>query len=537
MATRKTARTRKASRSARSTAAPKRGAAAGHRTPSKARATPPAPDVDAPSPGDDELLDMSQAIAILKTSRPTFYRWLRSGKVRGMKVGRQWRFRREDIERFLAGQQPRIDLPGDLTPLIETLADRLRELGVEPATDTDADPPRHAGNLMIQLGVHNRASDIHLAPDTRQPSRGGMAWLRYRIDGVLYEVARFDLRLLPALIAQWKILCACDPAVHDRPQDGRGIIEADGQSIDLRLCFVPSQPYESVTIRLWLAREIKFEFARLLFSSDDQKTLHDHVTAPNGLIVTTGPAGSGKTTTLYACLELINQPDRKILTIEDPIEYRFDHIVQTQIDLEAGLTHERALRSFFRSDPDVIMVGEIRDLSTLELSLQAALTGHLVLTQLHTNDAATAVTRMIDVGADPFVVAESLRLIIAQRLVRQLCPKCSKPTDLTATQTQHAIELASTGGLNWDAMDKQFHAAVGCATCAQTGYRGRTLVAEMLTCSGPIRTAIAANASTDKLRQVAIGEGMTTMQADGVRRAAAGETTMDEVIRATALAR
>jgi excisionase family DNA binding protein len=477
---------------------------------------------------------MSQAIELLKTSRPTFYRWLREGKVKGMKVGRQWRFYREDIERFLKGQEPRIELPADLKPLIKHLRRRVEELGAKDVSPEGASDVIRAVSLMIRLAVAMNASDIHIEPHMREGAEGAVALLRYRIDGVLHPVAEIDMRLLPAIDTRWKAMAACDVHEKARPQDGRILIKlADtGKQVDLRVSFLCAALGPSLCVRVLDPDVVRpLDLDGIGYSSRDKEALLRAIEAPWGTTLLTGPTGIGKTTTLYACLNHLAGPDRKLMTIEDPVEFFLPWVVQVPLRPRDGVTFPVALRSLLRSAPNVIMVGEVRDFETLQVVHQASLTGHIVLTTLHADEAARALKRMVEMGSDPFVVADSTRLILSQRLIRKLCAVCSKEQEPVGSRLERAAELARAGGFDWESVSKKFWAPAGCSACHQTGFRGREVIAEALEVTPEIGAALRRGASVEELRSIAVGQGMTTMAADGIRRAAAGTTSLDEVLR------
>ncbi len=490
---------------------------------------------------DRELIDMATAIDMLQTSRPTFYRWLRAGKVKGHKVGRQWRFYRDDIERFLKGEAPRIELPVSPAPLLEELAAKLQEAGDELGVhDPEDRPVDELVNRMIRLGWILHASDIHVGPLTTGSDNAVCGMLRYRIDGVMQHPIPFvDRRLLPAVVERWKAMACVDLNETKLPQEGRILlalkqVHEKPVRLDIRVCFVPAAQGESLTARLLNREAASLSLDLIPYADADRRLLQDALQQPTGMVVVTGPTGSGKTTTVYACLNELTRPEVKVMTIEDPVEYILPWVTQIPVNMGKGLTFAAALRSILRSDPDVIMVGEIRDFATMSVSFQAALTGNLVLTQLHAGSAAGALVRMMDMGSDPFLIAESVKLATAQRLVRLLCPDCKKPVKHTPEQFEKARELALSGGLDDMVMEGQFYGPGGCQSCGQTGYRGRTVMAEMLPVTPAIGRALRDRCGVDDIERVAVAEGMTTFKADGIRRAAHGQTSLSEVFRVLA---
>jgi type IV pilus assembly protein PilB len=379
---------------------------------------------------------------------------------------------------------------------------------------------------MIRLGIAMKASDIHI-----EPQEGG-AVLRLRVHGVLHAVCRFDLRLLPAVVERWKSLAALDVREKSLPQDGRIVMDVDGRNADLRLCCVPAYLGESIVARLLWTDNLCLDLDRMEYAPSDRQRLDKWIKAPRGLILLTGPTGCGKTTTLYSCLMRTISESTKVVSVEDPVEYLLPGMTQISVNPKVGLTFERALRSVLRMDPDVIMIGEIRNSEAMHLCFQAAMTGHLVMTTMHVDEAAAALRRMIDLDCEPFLVADSTKLILAQRLVRKLCPDCSAEAMPGAELLSRAEKFARTGGLGWDALPKQYRKAVGCRQCGQLGYRGRTLIAETLEVTPEIASALRRKASTEEIRAIAVGQGMTTMAADGVRRAAGGIVSLAEALAA-----
>ena len=448
---------------------------------------------------------------------------------KGAKIGRQWRFRREDVERFIKGQEPEIDLTADITPLLDTLRKRLKGDGVGEKASHESELVR-AVKLMIHLAAQMRASDIHIEPQPKD-----VAILRYRLDGVLQPIAELDIRLLPAIVKQWKILAACNVHETSRPQEGRILMKYSvaGEELDLRVTFLPAVLGETLSAVLLDPKTARISLEQMDYAEADRKKIQHWLGSPWGTVVFTGPTGCGKTSALYACLNQITAgPVRpKVMTVEDPVEYLLPGTTQVPVRTVADMTFGSVLRAVLRSNPDVIMVGEIRDLETLTLSLQAAMTGHRVLISLHTSEAVTALQRMIDVGVNSFTVADATRLIIAQRLVRLLCPKCSvarKPAEPFLTP---ARKLARLGGLPWDALPGGFREPVGCKGCNLIGFQGRTVIAEALEVTPRVAAALTRGATIMDLRAIAVNEGMTTLACDGIRRAAQGKTSLAEVMK------
>ncbi len=478
-----------------------------------------------------ELVDMEEAIALLKTTRPTFYRWLRSGKFKGMKVGRQWRFYKADIERFLKGEGPRIDLPGSLKPLLAALEKRLAEAGKPLTAPLDGPEDLQAAMLMILTGSLLRASDLHLDPQVKAGGAERIARLRYRIDGVLHTIAEFDLPLLKPVVERWKIMGNANVHEAKVPQDCRIQLNVGGRPLDMRVCFVPSCLGEAMTARFLDGATPLLALDKIPYAPRDKELLTRFLDLPWGLMLVTGPVGSGKTTVLYACLNHCVKPEIKVMSVEDPVEYMLPGVTQIQVRPAEGLSFPAALRSIMRCDPDVVMIGELRDRESLAVAQQMALTGHLVMSTLHTQNTVQALRRMVDIGTDPFVVADATKLVVGQRLVRRLCAACSREEKLPVETLARAKAWATQGGVAWESLPRKFRKAVGCPECRQTGYRGRTVIAEVMEITFPISEALRNNAPAEELQALAVKQGMTTLAADGIRRAAAGETSLDEVFR------
>lgn len=377
-------------------------------------------------------------------------------------------------------------------------------------------------SLIITNALDGRASDIHIEPFENR------LIVRYRIDGVLHEIESPPKRLAAAVISRIKIMANLDIAERRLPQDGRIRLRLQGKDIDLRVSTVPTMHGESVVMRILDKSGVQLNFEKLGFAPDILAKFKEALAQPNGILLVTGPTGSGKTTTLYTALDELNQPDVKILTVEDPVEYQMAGINQIQVKPQIDLTFANALRSIVRQDPDIIMIGEIRDLETAEIAVQAALTGHLVLSTLHTNDAPATVNRLMDMGVDDYLLTSTLVGVLAQRLVRTLCPHCREPHTMDAA-------VAKEIGMNriTDEPRPVVYKAVGCTQCGNTGFTGRQCIAEMMPLTEPIRRLIMQKANASELRRAALAEGMLPMYDDGLRKVAAGTTTIEEVLRAT----
>jgi len=377
-------------------------------------------------------------------------------------------------------------------------------------------------SLLITNALEVRASDIHIEPFENR------LIVRYRIDGVLHEVESPPLRLSAAVISRIKIMANLDIAERRLPQDGRIRLRVQGKEIDLRVSTVPTMHGESVVMRILDKGGVALDFKRLGFEEDTLKKFLNVLMEPHGILLVTGPTGSGKTTTLYTALDRLNQPDVKILTVEDPVEYQMAGINQIQVKPQIDLTFANALRSIVRQDPDVIMIGEIRDLETAQIAVQSSLTGHLVLSTVHTNDAASTVNRLLDMGVEDYLLTSTVIGILAQRLVRTLCPACKASyTALPEVVAELGLHKFAPPG------DITLYHAKGCKECAQTGFIGRISIMEMLPMSDPLRTLIMRHANSAELRAEAIKEGMVTMYEDGMRKALNGVTTFEEVLRVT----
>ena len=377
---------------------------------------------------------------------------------------------------------------------------------------------------LLRLAVEQRATDLHIEP------LGGTLQVRLRIDGLLKAVPAPPISMAKAILSRLKIMAGLNITERRLPQDGRSRIVVGGAEIDLRVAITPTMHGESAVIRLLRKGANVVALDQIGLSARDGDILRAALLAPFGMVIVTGPTGSGKTTTLAASLAMINEPKRKILTIEDPIEYHIFGVNQTQIHPAIGLTFATALRAFLRHDPDVIMVGEMRDGETAHIGVHAALTGHLVLTTLHTNTAAGAIPRLIDMGVESFLIASSARIIVAQRLVRVLCEHCKEPHRLSTDDLARDHRCRTLGFKAGDVI----HNAKGCEYCGFSGFHGRQGLFEVMEVTPTVRSAIGPKTDTTTLEQIARREGMSTMIEDGVAKCRTGLTTIDEVFRVTA---
>jgi type IV pilus assembly protein PilB len=376
-------------------------------------------------------------------------------------------------------------------------------------------------NLLLMQAIREKASDIHLEPFEDEFK------VRYRIDGVLYEMDPVDKSLAMAIVSRVKVMSKLDIAERRVPQDGRIELTLSGAPVDLRVAVLPTMFGESVVMRILDRGNVQLSLDRIGLREDDLEHVRTLINKPNGIVVVTGPTGSGKTTTLYAALNELNQPDTKILTAEDPVEYDIAGMVQCQVNTEQELTFAKLLRSFLRQDPDIILVGEIRDLETAQIAIQASLTGHLVFTTLHTNDAPSSVLRLMDLGVETFLLTATVEAIVAQRLVRRICQKCKE--SFTPSEEQ-VMEL---GLRPEDIGGRQFFRGRGCDACMKSGYKGRLALFEILTMDDTLRELVMAQANTAVLRAEARKRGMRTLRESGLLAIYDGQTTIDEVVRET----
>ncbi len=415
---------------------------------------------------------------------------------------------------------------GTGTPSVEEIFGQMSKGGIGAAdgnieAEANSAPIVRFVDLVLTQAIKERASDIHFEPFEHEFK------IRYRVDGSLYEMAPPPVHLAVSVISRIKVMANMNIAERRVPQDGRIMTTVGGKPVDMRVNSLPTQHGESVVLRVLDRSSVNLDLEHLGMPPPLFNYIADTINKPNGIFIVTGPTGAGKTTTLYACLRRINTIDAKLLTAEDPVEYELDGVMQVPVNDAVGLTFGKALRAFLRQDPDRIMVGEMRDLETAQIAIQASLTGHLVLSTLHTNDSAGAVTRLVDMGVQPFLVSATLEGVLAQRLLRTICKQCRAPYEPSLSiLNQLNLSQEDIGG-------NSFYTGSGCSACGNSGYKGRKGLYELLDMSDPIRDMITKRAPTLELRQKAIELGMVTLRQDGLRNIYDGETTVEEVLKYT----
>ena len=417
-----------------------------------------------------------------------------------------------DVLRDMSAEETLQDLKGRGGESIDL--DSLKEAA-------DSNPVRKLVNLVLLQAIKDKASDIHFEPFEDEFK------MRYRIDGILYEMMPPPAHIGPAISSRIKVMANLDIAERRMPQDGRIELSVNNQPIDLRVSVLPTMFGESVVMRVLDRSNVQLDLDKIGLRDDDLIVIRQLIHKPNGIVVVTGPTGSGKTTTLYSALRELNDPSSKLITAEDPVEYDLDGIIQCQVRAEIELTFARILRSMLRQDPDIIMIGEIRDKETAEIAVQAALTGHLVFSTLHTNDAPSSIARLLDLGLEPFLVTATVEAIVAQRLVRKICLQCK--TEYTPTEEQ----LMELDLLPENVVGKKFYYGKGCEACNNTGYRGRLGIYEIMTMDDDMRDMIVNHASTQLLRAEGRKRGMRSLRSSGLMAIYDGVTTVEEVVRET----
>lgn len=405
---------------------------------------------------------------------------------------------------------------------LEALANRGESIDLEEQIElADDNRVKRLLNLVLLQAIKDKASDIHFEPFEDEFK------MRYRIDGVLYEMIPPPKHLAMPIVSRVKVMSNLDIAERRMPQDGRIELVVNNAPVDLRVAVLPTMFGESVVLRILDRGNVQLDLDRIGMRPDDLETFRQLIHKPNGIVLVTGPTGSGKTTTLYAALNELNTPTEKILTVEDPVEYDIDGLVQVQVKPDVGLTFAKALRSFLRQDPDIILVGETRDLETAQIAVQASLTGHLVFTTLHTNDAPSSIARLLDLGLEPFLLTATMEGIAAQRLVRTICSRCKEPYDPSEE------ELMQLQLLPEDLDGRQLYHGRGCDYCNHSGYKGRIGLFEIMVLDDELREMIMQNASTQVLRAEAKKRGLRTLRQSGLLALYDGQTTIEEVVRGT----
>ena len=425
-------------------------------------------------------------------------------------INQAYDLNRDSAERLVQDME---GTEGEIITEIEKTADLLDELSDAPIIKLV--------NHIISQAVKARASDIHIEPYQESFK------VRYRVDGLLYDLLTPPKWIQPALTSRIKVMAKMDIAEKRLPQDGRLEVGIGGKDIDVRVSTIPTAFGERVVLRLLNKSSSLLQLSELGLTTAAFEQVGDLIRSPNGIILVTGPTGSGKTTTLYAILSSINTPDINIITIEDPVEYQIKGISQIQANPKIDLTFARGLRSIVRQDPDVILIGEIRDRETSEIAVQSALTGHLVFSTLHTNDSASAITRMVDIGVEPFLISSSLLAVVAQRLIRVLCESCKQP------QSPDPSALGRIGLTSEAVAGRTIYEAMGCPNCLNTGYRGRMGIFEIMVLNEQIRHMILQTYDANQIKETALAHGMATLLQDGVRKVLEGTTTIEEVLRVT----
>ena len=427
---------------------------------------------------------------------------------------------RSDVERAIGGVAGLEDSVSDLADFAGDDNIEAQDLASVEAATEDA-PVVKLVNMLISKAAADRASDIHIEPTERDLR------VRYRIDGVLHEVMRTPRSIMNAVVSRLKIMADIDIAERRRPQDGRISLKVGSRAIDLRVSSLPTIYGEKVVMRILDNSQALLELQDLGFLPDTHTRFEESFTKPYGTILVTGPTGSGKSTTLYATLNVLNQPEVNIVTVEDPVEYRLSGISQVQVNRKAGLNFASALRSFLRQDPDIMLVGEIRDKETATIAIESALTGHLVLSTLHTNDAPSAVTRLTEMGVEPFLVGSAIDAVLGQRLARRLCKQCKEPY-------QPTLDALRDVGWPFEELGEDLpdlFRAKGCAACSGTGYRGRLAIHELMLVTEDIERLTVERASTEELAKTAVAQGMRPLRQDGLIKVSRGDTSIEEILR------
>jgi excisionase family DNA binding protein len=504
------------------------------------QSAPNGPMIDAvPAADEDDLLSLDEAVQFLTTSRPTFYRLLGQGDLKGFKVGRQWRFRRSELLAYLERRPPEVAPapPEALEAELEYFGDEVRRAGGSPPAEdselTDAGQRRtdRLARAIIELAVVAGASDIHLEP-ARQDG-DAYSLLRHRLDGLLHEIRRLPASLHEALIGRWKQMAGMDVAERRLPQAGRIPFSRAGRQFELRLSCLPTLFGEAMVMRILDKSTQLLGLDRLGLSEPDRERIRSLIRQPNGILVAVGAAGSGRKTLLYSCLQEIAGVGKKSMIVDEVIEHVLPFTTPVPVNKRAGFPLETALRVVMRHDPDVLLIGEIQELATAQRVLSTALTGHLVLTYLMANSAVEGVRRLLDLGAEPIAVGRTLLGVVHQRLVRRICANCKEASAAPPADDPllaYLRDQAAAGGFQVPEEVTLFRAR-GCDQCRGSGYKGRIGLFEVLFVNEALTSAILRDATVEELTEIAVENGMRTLMADGIRKAVEGETTVDEVLR------
>jgi len=428
------------------------------------------------------------------------------------------------LDKYYAQSESVESVISELGSTAEWIAEHQESIDLEDIRAmSESQPVKKLLNLVLLQAIRDKASDIHFEPFEDEFK------MRYRIDGILYEMVPPPRHIALAVASRIKVMASLDIAERRVPQDGRIELTVGGKPVDLRVSVLPTMFGESVVLRVLDRAQVELDITKVGLREDDQRVIDELIHLANGIVIVTGPTGCGKTTTLYSALSAINRADVKIITTEDPVEYDIEGLIQVQINPDIGLTFARCLRHILRQDPDIILVGEIRDLETAQIAIHASLTGHLVFSTLHTNDAPTAITRLLDLGLEPYLVTATLEAIVAQRLVRKICANCR--TEFEPTEDMlHELELVPE-----EVRGRTFYFGRGCDLCNNTGYRGRTGIFEIMHLDDSLRALILHDASTNIIREEAKKRGMRTLRDTGLMAVYDGVTTIEEVVRATVM--
>jgi len=499
--------------------------------------------------GAEDLLTIDEAAKFLDTSKSTIYRLLGGGDVKGTKVGKQWRFRKPDLLAYLQRTPETVSVAESARGELEAEIAHFDDLIGAPAGESESieastpqsqsheailvvtpseSAPGQLARRIIRLAIDSRASDIHIERIS------DVLRLRFRIDGMLHEIRRMPPAFADALIAKFKEMADMNVSERRLPQDGRLPILYGDREFDFRVSSLPVLQGEDIVMRILDRSSVLLGLERLGIAEDMLQPLRAVVRRPSGMVIASGPTGSGKTTLLYSILQEIATDGIKAVSIEDPVEYQLQNVSQAQVNRKAGMTYAMAMRAFMRQDPDIIYCAEMRDRDSAEIAIEAALTGHMLFTALHTEDAPSVITRLTDIGLEPYLVAATLNCAIAMRLVRRLCPECktiASPQEIAPT-VDKIRSLSHWGGYTIPER-AVFFEPVGCPACRNTGYQGRFGLQEILFCNAKLVQDLMRCSSVEEKRQVAVDAGMRTLLADGISKAVAGETTIDEALRAT----